>query len=202
MPRINLLPWRAARRKELQQEFIIQLSTALVMTLILMGVIYFYIASEIAHQNLLNDIFTREIQETETKIQLVNQLKKKIQDLKASIEIVQNLQTGRPDMVHLFDEVPRLLPDGVFFTSLKQNEQSLTIDGVAQSNAQVSSLMKRMGASKWLAEPTLDVIQNTAPTSTATTQNTSATQGAEATSKFTIHARQVRSDDGKKVVGP
>ena len=184
MPRINLLPWRAARRKELQQEFIMRLAFSLIMAAVVIGGVHYYISEETAYQNDLNGMLEKEIAETKHKIDEVESLKKKIKSLRARMDIVQRLQIDRPDMVHLFDEIPRLLPDGVYLTSLKQKDQSIILEGVAQSNAQVSNFLTRINASKWLTSPTLEVIQTVV-------------QDHDSVSKFTIHARQIHSDDSK-----
>ena len=79
--------------------------------------------------------------------------------LLARMEIIQQLQRNRPEIVRLFDEMVRVLPEGVHLVSLKQQERSLQMQGIAQSNARVSAMMRNIDQSEWLANPQLDVIE-------------------------------------------
>ncbi len=185
MPRINLLPWRAARRKELQQEFLIRFAFCLFVAAGVIGGVHSYFEGEISHQNTLNALLEKEIRETKQKIDQVEILKKQIKSLRARMDIVQRLQIDRPDMVRLFDELPRLLPDGIYLTNLKQKDRSLIIEGIAQSNAQVATFLSKISSSKWITDPNLDVIQTIS-------------QDREPVSKFTIRAHQSHADDSKK----
>jgi type IV pilus assembly protein PilN len=78
------------------------------------------------------------------------------------MSIIQRLQATRPEIVHLFDEIPRRLPDGVYLKSMKQTGKTITLKGVAQSNARVSSFMRNLDQSDWFANPVLKVIKTVA----------------------------------------
>jgi len=182
MPRINLLPWRATNRKERQRDFISTLSLSLIVAAGSIGYAHYYIANKISIQENRNTFLNQEIADVNKRIVEVKILKKDIASLRARMDIVQRLQSSRPEIVHLFDEIPRLLPEGVFLTSLKQKERSITVEGSAQSNARVSTMMRSINTSKWLTDPSLDIIQ--------TTQ-----QGNDRVSKFILHARQINPAD-------
>ncbi|CAK0778001.1 type IV pilus assembly protein PilN [Gammaproteobacteria bacterium] len=185
MPRINLLPWREANRKERQRDFMSTLALALIVAAGSIGYAHYYIEDKIAIQESRNTLLDREIAEVNKKIAEVKSLKKELANLRARMDIVQRLQTSRPEIVHLFDEIPRLLPEGIFLSSLKQRERSVTVEGSAQSNARVSTMMRNITASKWLTDPSLDVVQ--------TSQ-----QGNDRVSKFTLRARQTNPADNKE----
>jgi type IV pilus assembly protein PilN len=182
MPRINLLPWRAALRKERQRDFIATLALSMIVALGSFGYVHYYIEDRISFQKQRNTFLNKEIAEVKKKIEEVKSLEKELASLRARMDIIQRLQTSRPEIVHLFDEIPRLLPDGVFLTSLKQKDRAITMDGIAQSNARISTLMRNITASAWLTEPHLDVIQT-------------AQEGRDRVNKFTLHARQINPAD-------
>ncbi|CAK0740115.1 Type IV pilus inner membrane component PilN [Gammaproteobacteria bacterium] len=185
MPRINLLPWREANRKERQRDFMATLALSLIVAAASVGYVHYYIEDRIAFQELRNKKLNEEIAELNKRIAEVKNLKKDLASLRARMDIVQRLQTSRPEIVHLFDEIPRLLPDGVFLSNLKQKERAVALEGSAQSNARVSTLMRNISASKWLTDPGLDVIQT-------------AQQGHDRISKFSLHARQINPADNKE----
>ncbi len=159
MARINLLPWREALRKERQQVFFTTVGVFAVLTLCVWGAIHFVNTSRIEYQQLRNNFLNVEITKLEKKIEEIKRLEKEKQRLKARIGAIERLQGNRPLIVHLFDEMVTSLPEGVSIKSVKQKGPSITISGVAQSNARVSSFMRKLKASKWLGNPQLDVIQ-------------------------------------------
>jgi type IV pilus assembly protein PilN len=156
--RINLLPWREMRRKEQDR----QLLTIAVGAWILMGVIIFYahvhVTALIENQNRRNDFLNQEIAKVELEIKEIAELKKKRSDLIARMNVIYQLQGDRAKVVHLFDELARKLPDGIYLVSLNHVGGNIALRGVAQSNARVSALMRNLAASDWFAEPELEVI--------------------------------------------
>lgn len=156
--RINLLPWREMRRKEQDR----QLLTIAVGAWILMGVVIFYahihVSSLIENQNRRNEFLNQEIAKVEAQIKEIAELKKKRADLIARMNVIYQLQGDRTQIVHMFDELARKLPDGVYLSSLNHAGSNIALKGVAQSNARVSALMRNLSASDWFADPELEVI--------------------------------------------
>ena len=156
--RVNLLPWREMRRKEQDR----QLLTIAVGAWILMGVIIFYahvhVSALIENQNKRNDFLNQEIAKVEKEIKEIAELKKKRSDLIARMNVIYQLQGDRTRIVHLFDELARKLPEGVYLSSLNHSGTKISLKGVAQSNARVSALMRNLSASDWFSDPELEVI--------------------------------------------
>lgn len=160
MARINLLPWREALRKRKQQEFFILIGFAAAVTVGLLFVARLFIADMIVFQQQRNTRIQQEIAAVDRKIKEINNLEKTKKELLARMEIIQQLQRSRPQIVHLFDEVVRTLPDGVHLTTFSQSGNNLSIQGLAESNARVSSYMRNIEGSPWLDKPTLIVIDS------------------------------------------
>jgi type IV pilus assembly protein PilN len=155
MPQINLLPWRGEQRKRREKEFIvIAVCAALLMGGVVLGV-HLHYESRIAYQNERNAFINIEIAALDEKIKEIENLKKERDRLIARTNIIQNLQAGRPEVVHVFDELVTTLPDGVYYTKVTQKERALNLHGVAQSNARVSSLMRSLDTSTWFENPSL-----------------------------------------------
>ncbi len=152
MARINLLPWREERRKQRQQEFYILLGVSAVAAIIAVFVSLWYIESQIEAQTARNNTLAQEIQALDKQIAEIEELDRQRDRLIARKEIIEQLQATRSQMVHLFDELVRTLPEGVQLNSIKQGGSTLTLEGVAQSNARVSAYMRNLDASAWLKE--------------------------------------------------
>ncbi len=118
-----------------------------------------YYDSLITNQNDRNSLLQREIAELEVKIQEIETLEKERADLLQRKQVIEELQASRSQMVHLFDELVRTIPDGVKLSSIRQEGQQLTLSGTAQSNARVSSYMRALQQSGWIAEPDLSIIE-------------------------------------------
>ena len=152
MARINLLPWREERRKQRQQEFYVLLGASAVVAIIAVFVSLWYIESQIEAQTGRNNTLTQEIKALDAQIAEIEELDRQRDRLIARKEIIEQLQATRSQMVHLFDELVRTLPEGVQLSSIKQGGSTLTLEGVAQSNARVSAYMRNLDASAWLKE--------------------------------------------------
>ncbi len=159
MARINLLPWREALRRERQQEFYTVTGVFVVLTLCLWGVTHFYNTQRIEYQQTRNQFLTTQIEFLDKKIAEIERIEKEKQRLKARIQAIERLQGNRPLIVHLFDEMVNSLPEGVSIISVTQKGKAITISGSAQSNARVSSFMRKLEASEWLGDPQLEVIE-------------------------------------------
>lgn len=159
MTKINLLPWREERRQQRQKEFIALLGlTAAVALLLAFGVVQ-YFSGLIENQNQRNAMLQQEIKALEVKIAEIADLEKKKADLLTRKQVIEQLQADRSQMVHLFDELVRTIPDGVRLNAIKQSGSALSLAGVAQSNARVSSYMRLLEGSGWIAQPDLTVIE-------------------------------------------
>ncbi len=159
MAKINLLPWRESLRKERQQQFYTTMGMFVVITICLWGAVHFYNTQRIQYQESRNQFITVEITKLDKKIEEIKRLEKEKQRLKARIEAIEQLQGNRPLIVRLFDEMVTSLPEGVSLVSVKQSGKAITISGVAQSNARVSSFMRKLEDSDWLSDPQLDIIE-------------------------------------------
>jgi type IV pilus assembly protein PilN len=159
MARINLLPWREELRKEQQRQFLTVLGLSAVLMGLILFAIHIQIAGMISNQNSRNDFLKKEITKVEKQIKEINEITKKKANLLARMEVIETLQRNRPEVVHLFDELVKVMPEGTYLTNLKQSGKSLAMDGIAQSNARVSALMRNIDNSDWLGAPGLKVIK-------------------------------------------
>ncbi|MGN6314304.1 MAG: PilN domain-containing protein [Rhodanobacteraceae bacterium] len=160
MARINLLPWRAERRELRKREFFMQLGVAAGVAIVLVILWGLFMDARISNQNDRNDYLTGEIKQLDAKIAEIKDLEKTKSQLLARKQIIEQLQENRAQMVHLFDELVKTIPDGARLVSLKQNGDVLTLDGVAQSNATVADYMRRIEASPWLGSAELIRTEN------------------------------------------
>ncbi len=159
MPRINLLPWREEQRKQRQTQF----GIALVASVLLGGLVIWLgnimYQGRIDHQQARNTRLEQEIAELNKAIEEIDGLERQKERLLARMEIIEQLQRSRPEIVHLFDEIVRTLPEGVYLTGIKQTGQEVEISGTAQSSTRVSAFMRNIDASEWLEDPDLDRIR-------------------------------------------
>src|SRR5688572_8787895 len=153
MPTINLLPWRAEQRKKRQRDFAVASLGAVGVALAVTVLLHLMVAGWIDAQNEKNEILNKEIAALDKQITEIVGLDNQKQRLVARMEIIQKLQRSRPEVVHLFDQLVKTLPDGVYLTSIKQNDKRLTLQGVAQSSTRVSVYMRNIEASSKLTEP-------------------------------------------------
>lgn len=159
MSGINLLPWRAERRKQRQKEFFSLVGLALFLTVAILFFVHSHIDSLTSHQEGRNRYLQSELDLLDKKIQEIEDLEGKKKRLLAKMDIIQQLQSSRPEIVHLFDELSRTIPEGVYLIDLTQTEKGLQMNGIAQSNARVSAYMRNLEASRWLKEPQLSIIE-------------------------------------------
>ncbi|HEY3785461.1 MAG TPA: PilN domain-containing protein [Steroidobacteraceae bacterium] len=161
MPRINLLPWREEERKERKVKFTVALGAAALAACFATFAVYLLYGSMIDAQEHRNEKLRVEIKTLDKQIEEINDLESAKQKFIARMEIIEKLQRSRPEIVHVFDEIVRTLPDGVYLTSVKQTDRRLKFDGVAQSSTRVSSFMRNIDSSEWLRNPELEVVQTT-----------------------------------------
>src|SRR5579884_347421 len=150
MAKINLLPWRAERRKQREREFYLMLGMAALAAVAVVVLWYLWMDARLANQDNRNAYLKDQIQQLDKKLTEIKQLEETKSKLLARKQIIEQLQANRSQMVHLFDELVKTIPDGVRLTSLKQSGDTLTLEGVAQSNASVANYMRNLDASPWL----------------------------------------------------
>lgn len=166
MARINLLPWRDNLRRQRQREFGMTIAGALFLTLLLGFYVHLHVSGMIDHQKARNGFLKQEISEMDRKIKEIKDLENTKAKLLARINVIQQLQGSRPEVVHLFDELVTRTPEGSYLTDVQQKAKLVTINGRAQSNARVSSYMRNIDVSEWLHSPLLQVIENKDKTGT------------------------------------
>lgn len=159
MARINLLPWRAERRKQRQREFYAMLGLAAVAGVLLSLLLYFYYDGQVSGQNERNAYLEAEIAKVKEQNKEIDRLDSQKKRLLARKQVIEELQGKRSQMVHLFDALVRTIPDGVVLTALKQEGETLTLEGRTQSNARVSTYMRNLEGSGWMSNPELTVIE-------------------------------------------
>lgn len=158
MAKINLLPWRAEQRRERAREFYSTLVLSMILAAMVMGVVHFTYAGIIDEQNGRNTYLDSEIKVLDKEIEEIEALEKQRADLEQRMNIIQELQQSRPLNVHLFDELPRLLPEGIFLTELIRKDNKLTVKGKTESSPRVAAFMRNIESSQWVGSPDLDVI--------------------------------------------
>ncbi|MDH4071630.1 MAG: PilN domain-containing protein [Gammaproteobacteria bacterium] len=161
MPRINLLPWREAERKKRQQDFMISLTAAVIVAGAFVGLTLFAFVQMIENQQSRNVRLETEIAELEKSISEIDGLERQKERLLARMEIIEQLQRSRPEIVHLFDELTRQIPEGVYLNGMTQQGRNVELKGVAQSSTRVSALMRQTDASEWLSDPNVTRVETT-----------------------------------------
>jgi type IV pilus assembly protein PilN len=160
MIKINLLPHREEKRKELKNKFYTLMAFAALIgaVVLILGGLYF--SAQVSAQNERNAFITKENQELDEKIKEVATLKQEIDALKARQEAVEDLQSDRNQPVFMMNELVKLSPEGLYLTLIKQDGQRISIKGYAQSHAVVGIFMNELNASQWMSKP--EIIQNKA----------------------------------------
>jgi len=161
MPRINLLPWREEERKKRQRDFGVALAGGVVFAIAVVLLTMLAFSQMISSQEARNQRLTNEIAELQKSITEIDGLERQKERLLARMEIIEELQKSRPEIVHLFDEVARQMPEGVYLTGMKQTGSRVEVRGVAQSSTRVSALMRQVDASEWMADPEVDRVETT-----------------------------------------
>jgi type IV pilus assembly protein PilN len=155
MIRINLLPHRAEKRRAQQIQFVAFSVISVVLGIVIVGFVHVTIMAQIGYQEGRNAYLNKEIVILDKQIDEIKKLREQTKSLLARKTVVENLQSTRSDVVHLLDQMLRILPDGVYLKSLKQTGNKISLVGYAQSNARVSTLMRSIEDSPWLEAPTL-----------------------------------------------
>ncbi|HEY4146216.1 PilN domain-containing protein [Pinirhizobacter sp.] len=160
MARINLLPWRAERRKQREREFYMQLGVAALVGVVVAFAWVLWMDTRIDNQNDRNTYLKGEITQLDERIAKIQDLEKTRSRLLQRKQIIEQLQANRSQMVHLFDEMVKTIPVSGRLTNMKQTGDSLSLDGVAQSNASVADYMRNIEASRWMGHVDLRKTEN------------------------------------------
>ena len=177
MPRINLLPWREVERDRLRKEFILALLAALLIGVLGALVVRWQYGIMVAQQKARNQYLADQLKQLDGQITEINDLEQQKTALYSRIKVIEQLQQSRPEVVHIFDQLVRLLPEGVYLTEVTQTDRRIQIKGIAESSSRVSTFMRNIDASEWLKDPSLEIIE--------------AKGTAEAGSSFTLYANQI-----------
>jgi type IV pilus assembly protein PilN len=182
MPRINLLPWREEERKKRQRDFMIAMAASFVAGVVVVAGTIFAYSQMIDHQQDRNARLEAEIVELEKSIAEIDGLERQKERLLARMEIIEQLQRSRPEIVHLFDEMTRQLPEGVYLTGMRQNGAAVELMGIAQSSTRVSALMRQIDSSEWLTDPGVIKVETTET-------------GPSRQAEFVVNLKQINQDE-------
>lgn len=194
MHRINLLPWRAELRKERQKNFAISAVVAIVIGGLIMWSVNTYLQGRIDHQNSRNQRLQQEIATLDEQIKEIRNLRLRKDRLLLRMAAIDELQRARPEVAFLFDEIVKVMPEGVYLTEFTQSGRSLLFKGVAESSTRVSALMRNIANSPSMADPRLQVVQSGQPQRGAA----QAPRGPGRQAEFTLAARQVGGSDDEE----
>ena len=183
MTKINLLPWRQELLKEKQKQFIYRIILSTLMSCVTILIVHVHIDTLYNYQEKRNQLLLKEIAILDLQIINIKTIEEKKRKLLTKIDLIQKLQQSRPQIVHLFDEIPKIIPDGLYLTKILQTGTDLIFEGKSTSNARVSELMRAIENSPWLQQPGITVIK--LPDTKSPNINT-----AEQLSDFTLRASQ------------
>ena len=189
---INLLPHREAARKRRRDVFNVSLGASALIGGLIAGAIFLWYQAQISMQQGKNQFLTTEIKRLEVQIKDIAALEAEIAGLRARQQAVEDLQADRNIPVHLLTQLVKQLPDGVYVSSMKQENQSVTLVGVAQSNERVSELLRNLaGNTPWFAKPELvEIVAGSVALSP---------REQKRTANFTIRVRLMRASEAEKV---
>ncbi|MEZ5472453.1 MAG: PilN domain-containing protein [Marinicella sp.] len=159
MTKINLLPWREERRQQLTKEFYLLLGISAGIALLIFGLAFYYFEKSIEFQNQRNQFLTQKIAVLDEQIAEIKKLEAQKASLVARQEVIEELQASRTQMVHLFDELVKTIPNGVFLEKITQQGTAISLEGYSQSHSRVSDYMRRLDASEWFIGVELDYIR-------------------------------------------
>lgn len=158
MTGINLLPWRERLREERRREFLVMLGGIVVIAAGLVFLVDRHYRGELADQRTRNALVSREIAVMDNRLTEISRLREQRADILDRMEVIRDLQGTRPLIVYVFDELVRTLPSGVYFNTVQRRDNTLSIEGVAETNNRVSDLMRNLDRSEWFQEPGLEQI--------------------------------------------
>jgi len=159
MPRINLLPWRDEERRERKLALFVWLGIATVAAGVVTLASYIWVNSMIDSQMARNEHLKSEIRILDKQNEEINDLESQKQRFISRMQVIDKLQRSRSEVVHVFDEIVKTIPDGTYLTAVTQTNRRIKFEGVAQSSTRVSTFMRNISASQWLRNPELEVVE-------------------------------------------
>jgi len=159
MVKINLLPWREERRQQLTKEFYAMLGISAGVALLIFALAYYFYNQSIEFQNKRNGFLTAEIKKLDDKIAEIKELESKKAGVIARQQVIEELQASRTQMVHLFDELVKTIPNGVFLEKIAQQGKAISLEGYSQSHSRVSDYMRKLEKSEWFSGVELEYIR-------------------------------------------
>ncbi len=155
MIRVNLLPHREEKRKRREQQFLVLLGLCALLGIAASSAVWLYLDAQVSQQRQNVAYMKTEIAKLDKQIEEIRKIREETAALLAKKRVVESLQANRSEPVQLLDQLLRQLPEGVYLKSIKQTGTKVNIEGYAQSNARVSTLMRNLGASPYLENPEL-----------------------------------------------
>lgn len=155
MAKINLLPWRQELRKQRKQEFLAINMAVAALALGLVVFYHMYMSTQLSDQDERKAFIKSEITILDQQIKQIDDLQKRKEELLARMRVIQDLQGRRPIIVRVFDELVRAVPDKLYLTLIERTGDKFKIEGVAESNNQVSTFLRNLNASSWFKDPVL-----------------------------------------------
>ena len=188
MPRINLLPWRDEERRERKLALFVWLGIATVAAGLVTLASYIWVNSMIDSQSARNEHLKSEIRVLDKQNEEINDLEAQKQRFISRMQVIDKLQRSRSEVVHVFDEIVKTIPDGTYLTAVTQTNRRIKFEGVAQSSTRVSTFMRNISASQWLRNPELEVVE-------ARKENTLG-------NSFVLYADQIPLPGDEEATGP
>lgn len=185
MSQINLLPWREESREQQKKEYLSQLGFIGLFALLLVFVWITYASARLDHQNERNQYLDSNIAELDKKVAEIRELKNRKQEMIARMKVIQDLQGTRSEIVKIFDELVRALPDGAFLSELDRTANNVKISGFAESNNRISALMRNLDKSHKYQDSNLAKVEQ---------DGTLGTQGSKFDLQIQVQAQAADSD--------
>ena len=182
---INLLPWREERQRLQQRRTIMGSAVIGLVAAMVVAAVWLHFSEEIAFQKKRNKYLSAEIKKTEAQLKEIEKIKDRKEELMNRMTVIYELQEDRVRVVRSLDEFVRMIPEGVFFVSLDRDSEGFQMEGIAQSNSQVSALMVRLNESASFSDSHLEMIN-------------AATSDETETSRFELRVTHRKPDSTSK----
>lgn len=160
MANINLLPWREEERAERQRQFVSIVGLVALLAVVVMWSIYTFYSGKIDNQRIRNNFLQGQIRKLDTKIKEITTLESERKELVDRMELIQDLQKSRPQIVHLFDEIVQKMPEGMNMQQIERSGDNVIFTGIAESAPRISNFMRNLAGSQWITKPDIEDIQD------------------------------------------
>ncbi len=160
MANINLLPWREEERSERQRQFVSIIGLVALLGVVVMWSIYTFYSGKIDSQRIRNNYLQGQIRKLDTNIKEITTLEAERKELIDRMELIQDLQKSRPQIVHLFDEIVQKMPEGMNMIQIERKGDVVLFTGIAESAPRISNFMRNLAGSQWITNPDIEDIQD------------------------------------------